>query len=138
MTDTIHYQLAVAAIGISHLLQPPLTLLLSKRLRLREAFGSLPPLAGAIATNMALTGVAMPTTLGVWLALHAGAALAPGAVREMAWLIGLFWCWRLWRQLFALRRAWGEAQRAWLWGLAPIFVVQGPLLLLVLALGARS
>lgn len=132
------YGFAVAAIGISHLLQPPLTALLSRRLGLASSFSGLPALASSIATNMALTSVAMPTTLGVWLALHAHQALEPGAVRQLAVLLALFWSWRLYRQLVPMRLHWGPAHRAWIAGLAAIFVVQGPGLLALLALGARG
>lgn len=135
-TDT--YGFLIAAIGGSHLLQPPLTLLLSRRLGLASSFKTLPPLASAIAQNMALASVAMPTTLGVWLAIHAQRALEPGAVQQMAVLLGLFWCWRLVRQLGALRRVWGAAHRGWIGGLAAIFVLQGPVLLALLLLGSQG
>ena len=137
MPATGFYGVLIAAIGYSHLLQPPLTLLLSRRLGLASHFRALPPLASAIAQNMALASVALPTTLGVWLAIHARSALEPGAVRQLAALLALFWCWRLVRQLGTLRRAWGPQHRGWIGGLAVIFVVQGPALLVVLLLGSR-
>ena len=130
--------LLVTAIGGSHLLQPPLTWLLSRRLGLKSSFQGLPPLPGAITRNMALASVALPTTLGVWLAVHSEQALSAGPVRQIAVLLGLFWCWRLTRQLGELRRVWGPAHRGWLLGLALIFVVQGPLLLALLARGYWS
>ena len=126
----------VELVGISHLLQPPLTARLARALGLREAFAGLPDLASGVAQNMALASVAIPTTLGVWLALHADQAFTPGAVQHVAVLLGLFWTWRLLRQ-YQLKAVWGAGRRGWWTVLTVIFICQGPGLLALLALGSR-
>jgi len=131
------YAFLISVIGYSHALQPPLTTLLAKRLGFKSAFAALAEMPALIAQNMGFASVAMPTVLGIWLGWYAEQALASGSTRTLAFLLAAFWCWRLFRQLGPLRRAWGPAHRGWIWGLALIFVVQGPLLLLLLVLGRQ-
>ena len=89
-------------IGYSHLLQPPLTLLLAQRLRLRPAFEGLPPVAFRVAQNMAVAAVALPTSLGLFIALHARDVAELGPTWGLALGVALFWTWRLERQLRVL------------------------------------
>jgi hypothetical protein len=127
----------IRIIFISHLLQPPLTLLLAsaRGLDLRAALAPKTPFVAQILQNMALAAVCLPTALGLLLALHPAEALRPGVGRSVAVLLSAFWCWRLYRQLFVLGPAWpktgGRAA-----GLHPllvaIFVTQGPVLGLLL------
>lgn len=117
-------QLAIRCIGISHLLQPPLTLLLARRLGLTRAFTSLPPLASLVVHNMAVASVLLPTSAGLIVGLAAEDILNGGAVRYLAWLLVLFWTWRLWRQA----RLAPLLPTPWHLGLSAIFSVQGPLL----------
>ncbi len=124
--------LAIRIIGASHLLQPPLTALLARRMGLRDAFASLPRLPAQVAVNMGIASVALPTTLGCLVGVFAGEAAGGGGMRALAWLLAAFWTWRLARQ-----RALGpDLPRAWHWTLAGIFVVQGPLFALLLAWAA--
>jgi hypothetical protein len=120
-------------IGLSHLLQPPLTLLLasSRGLHLRGSLTSQSPLAAAILHNMAVAAVVLPTALGLVIARHAGGVFEPGAIRDLALLVACFWSWRLYRQLHALNPEWPSRPR--LMGglklvLIVIFAVQGPVL----------
>jgi hypothetical protein len=115
---------AVRVLGISHLLQPPLTLWLSRRLGLAKAFTELPPLPAHVARNMGLASVALPTCAGILVGLAADDVVAGGPARMFAWLMAAFWCWRLWRQTVL----WPLLPVGWRWGLAAIFVAQGPLL----------
>jgi len=132
---------AIRCIGLSHLLQPPLTLLLARRLRLRPAFESLPPVAFRVAQNMAVAAVALPTSLGVFVALNAADAFRVGPTWSLALGVALFWIWRLERQLRALGPLLSRSSRVWHPLLTVIFVVQGPvfcaLLLSVRFGGAR-
>jgi hypothetical protein len=126
-------------IGISHLLQPPLTGLLASAsgLDLRAVLAPRTPFGAKILENMAVAAVGLPTALGLLLALYPAEALRPGPGRSIATLISAFWCWRLYRQLFVLGPSWPKSgNRAA--GLHPllvaIFAAQGPglgLLLLV-------
>jgi hypothetical protein len=124
--------LALRLIGASHLLQPPLTALLARRLALREAFGSLPPVPAQIAVNMGIASIALPTCLGCLLAAFADEAANGGAMGAVSWLLAAFWIWRLARQQLLGR----YLPRAWHYALTVIFVVQGPLLAAILAWSA--
>jgi hypothetical protein len=117
-------------IGWSHLLQPPLTLLLASQrgLDLRRALLPQSLLAAAVAHNMAVASVALPTTLGVLLALHAEAAFRDGSARDLALLLALFWSWRLYRQARALQPHWPGRLLPLHTLLLLIFSAQGPLL----------
>jgi len=117
-------------IGLSHLLQPPLTLLLasSRGLDLRRSLICQSPLATAVAQNMAFASVALPTTLGLLIALHPDSVFHSGAARELTVLLAIFWTWRLFRQVHALGPHWPRARRRLHALLLMIFVVQGPLL----------
>jgi len=137
----MNMETAVRWIGYSHLLQPPLTLLLARRLGLRPAFEALPPTAFRVAQNMAVAAVALPTSLGVFIALHARDALELGPTWYLALGVSAFWTWRLERQLFALGPLLRRVSGSWHRTLTAIFVVQGPLLgalLLVVRAGGRS
>jgi hypothetical protein len=123
---------AIRLIGASHLLQPPLTALLARRLGLRAAFSGLPPLPAAIATNMGVASVALPTSLGCLVAVFAGEAVTGGGMRGLAWLLSAFWLWRLVRQ----QALGSHLPRTWHVALSAIFVVQGPLLAALLAWSA--
>src|ERR1043165_1658834 len=89
-------------IGFCHLLQPPLTLMLARRLSLRPAFESLPTIAYRVAQNMAVAAVALPTSLGLYVAVNARDVLALGPTWSLALGVAAFWTWRLERQLRAL------------------------------------
>jgi hypothetical protein len=117
-------------IGLSHLLQPPLTLVLAsaRGLDLRRALICQSPLAAAVAQNMAVASVALPTTLGLLIALHPDAVFRAGPARELALLLAAFWSWRLFRQLHALGPHWPRPRRPLQALLLVIFLVQGPLL----------
>jgi hypothetical protein len=121
----------IRVIGISHLLQLPLTLLLAsaRGLDLRAALAPRTPFGAQILQNMAIAAVCLPTALGVLLALYPAEALRPGVGRGMAVLIAAFWCWRLYRQLFVLGPSWPKAgERAAVLHplLVAIFAAQGP------------
>jgi hypothetical protein len=129
----------IRIIGVSHLLQPPLTLLLSgsKGIDLRAQLVPSTPLASEVLTNMAAASVLLPTTLGVLLACYPTLALEPGPARALGALLSAFWCWRLYRQLFVLGPLWPRAagRGAWLNALLTlIFFVQGPGLGLLVSL----
>ena len=119
-------ELAIRCIGIGHLLQPPLTLLLARRLRLRSAFESLSPIAYQVAQNMAVAAVVLPTSIGVFIALYAAETLRFGSIWTLALGDALFWTWRLERQIRALGPLFGRI-RLWHGVLLTIFVVEGPL-----------
>ena len=126
----MNLQLAVQSIGWSHLLQPPLTLLLARQLEMAPAFSALPPLAGQIARNMAMASVGLPTATGVLVAVAAEEIVTGGCLRYLAWMLAAFWCWRLYRQTII-----GPLMpTGWHWGLCAIFVVQGPVMAMVLSL----
>lgn len=121
-------QFAIRIVGLSHLLQPPLTLALAKRLGLARAFDALPPLPAAVARNMGFASVFLPTLAGTITAISADEIVRGGGVRYLAWLLCAFWTWRLWRQTIL-----GPLlPRAWHVGLCAIFIVQGPIFALVL------
>jgi hypothetical protein len=121
----------IRCIGLSHLLQPPLTLLLSvpSGVDLKAQLVPKTRLAAEVMKNMALASVFLPTSLGVLVAIYSPQALEPGPARALCGLVSAFWCWRLYRQLFVLRPVWPSSSR-----LSPllnalltlIFVVQGP------------
>jgi hypothetical protein len=116
--------LAIRWIGASHLLQPPVTLLLAQRLGLGRSFAGLSPLPAQICRNMAVASVALPTCCGCLVALFADEAATGGAARALAWALAAFWTWRLSRQ-----RALGPLfPRTWHLLLTAIFVTQGPIL----------
>lgn len=131
---------AVRLIGLTHLLQPPLTLVLAsdRALGLRAELATRGGLGAAVVQNMAFAAVALPTSLGLLLAYHGGEALRAGAARSLASLLALFWSWRLGRQLTVLRAAWPRRNRLSRWlepCLIGIFVIQGPVLGCLVALG---
>jgi hypothetical protein len=129
---------AVQWIGLSHLLQPPLALLLTRRIELLRALASCPPLVTQVGRNMAIASIALPTALGVLLALHAH-DVGEGPARSLAWLVSAFWSWRLVQQWRAAG-VWGARAgvgRLFHWCLSAIFVVQGPGLALCLLLTQR-
>ena len=117
-------------IGLSHLLQPPLTLLLAspRGLDLRRSLICQSPLGAAVAQNMAFASVALPTTLGLLLALRPEDVFQSGTARDLASLLAVFWSWRLYRQLRALGPSWPRSQRALHHLLTTIFLAQGPVL----------
>ncbi|MDF3065864.1 MAG: hypothetical protein K0R38_1465 [Polyangiaceae bacterium] len=117
-------------IGWSHVLQPPLTFLLasSRGLDLRRFLADQPPLMAAVLHNMAVASVALPTTLGLLLALRPEDVFRAGTARELASLLAAFWSWRLYRQLRALSLAWPRRLRTLHGLLLSIFLAQGPLL----------
>jgi hypothetical protein len=119
---------AIRCIGASHVLQPPMTLLLARRLGLRRAFSELPPLATQVAHNMAFASVFLPTFGGLLIAWSAHDVACGAAIRHLAWLLAAFWTWRLSRQI-AIRSL---LPAAWHWGLSVIFWIQGPLFAIVL------
>jgi hypothetical protein len=134
-------------IGWSHLLQPPLTLLLAspRGLDLRRELVCRSPLAAAVAHNMAVASVALPTLLGVLLALRPEEAFRASTTRDLALLLAAFWSWRFYRQVRALGPNWPRALRPLHGSLLGIFLAQGPLLAALLcwkapnsALGSRS
>jgi hypothetical protein len=114
---------AIRLVGLSHLLQPPLTLLLAKRLGLARAFGTLAPLPALVASNMGFASVALPTSAGLIVAFAADDVARGDSIRYLAWLLAAFWTWRLVRQ----RLLRPHLPRAWHWSLTAIFAVQGPL-----------
>jgi hypothetical protein len=123
----------IRVIGVSHLLQPPLTLLLAGRrgVNLSAALPAKTRLAAEVQYNMAIASVGLPTGLGIVLAVHAREALLPGPGRTLAVLLSVFWCWRLYRQVFALGPVWPNANRAVVTlnrVLVVIFALQGPVL----------
>jgi hypothetical protein len=127
-------QFAIRCVGISHLLQPPLTLWLARRLRLADSFQGLPPLPAHVLRNMAFASVALPTALGVLVGISANDVVHGGSPRILAWLLAGFWIWRLWRQAIL-----GPLlPPPWRWGLAAIFVAQGPLLAALLLLAGSA
>jgi hypothetical protein len=117
------FALIIRCIGVSHLLQPPLTLLLAKRLGLARAFRTLAPLPALVAQNMGVASVSLPTCAGLVVALTADDVARGGSYQYLAWLLAAFWTWRLVRQ----RLLRPHMPRAWHWGLTAIFAVQGPL-----------
>jgi hypothetical protein len=124
----------IRCIGVSHLLQPPLTLLLAKQLGLERDFARLPPLSAQVARNMGFASVALPTSAGLVVALGARDVVAGGPMVLLAWTMAAFWTWRLSRQ-----RALGPLlPRTWHWGLCAIFCVQGPLFAAVLSRAAAG
>jgi hypothetical protein len=121
--------LAIRLIGASHLLQPPLTALLARRLGLRAVFSGLPTVPAAIAANMGFASVVLPTSMGCLLAVFAEEVATGGGIRAMAWLLSAFWTWRLFRQ----QSLGSHLPRTWHATLSTIFVVQGPLLAALVA-----
>lgn len=117
-------------IGLSHLLQPPLTLLLASSwgLDLRRSLVSESRLAAAVAHNMAVASVALPTTLGLLLALRPEDVFRAGTARDLALSLAVFWSWRLYRQARALGPSWPRPLRALHGVLLGIFWAQGPFL----------
>lgn len=131
---------AICWIGLSHLLQPPLALMLTKRLALSSALSASSPLLASVMRNMVFASIALPTASGILLARHAHETANPGLARSLAWTLSAFWCWRLTRQCLATaewRRS--GAGGALLHGvLTLIFLLQGPGLALLLALDAAG
>jgi len=123
----------IRIVGLSHLLQPPLTWLLAGRhgVDLRAAITSRTPLGTEVLANMAFASVGLPTALGCLLAAYSPDALQAGPARTFGLLLATFWTWRLYRQLFVLGPRWPVSTRGarMLHGLlALIFAVQGPCL----------
>jgi hypothetical protein len=130
----VEHQLLIAAIGWSHLLQPPLTwhLASDRGLALKRSVCVKTEIAAGVLYNMGVASIALPTSLGLLLAHHAG-ELAPGtAAASLALVIAAFWTWRLYRQ-WRLRGVWPRHRMGSWWLLVGIFVVQGPVLGAVLA-----
>jgi hypothetical protein len=125
----------VRLIGLSHLLQPPLTLLLasSRGLDLRRLLVHDSRLSAAVLHNMGVASVALPTSLGLLLALRADDVWRAGTTRDLALLLATFWTWRLYRQLHALGGSWPRPLRGLHRLLLGIFVTQGPLLAVLVA-----
>jgi hypothetical protein len=120
----MNVELPIRCIGFSHLLQPPLTLLLARRLRLDVEFSSLGPLSSQIARNMAFASVFLPTCAGLLVGLSAPQVARGGSLGALAWLLAVFWTWRLTREI-----AMGPLlPKSWHWTLSAIFCVQGPVL----------
>jgi hypothetical protein len=117
-------------IGLSHLLQPPLTLLLAspRGLDLRRSLVTASGLPAAVAHNMAVASVALPTTLGLLLALRPDDVFRVGTARDLALLLAAFWSWRLYRQVRALGPSWPRPLRNLHGLLLGIFLAQGPVL----------
>lgn len=125
----------IRAVGISHLVQPPVTAYLasSKGIGLKNKILATSPDAGCVIRNMGFASVFLPTALGVLLCVHAQEAATGGAARAHAWLLAAFWTWRLVRQV-ELHAAWERGRRAWSWLLFGVFLVQGPALAATLLL----
>ena len=123
----------IAAIGWSHLLQPPITAFLaSKRgLALKSSIHASTEVAEGVIQNMGTASVVLPTTLGILLACHADRVGVDSTATSLAWLLAAFWSWRLWRQ-WRLWAGWPSNRIFWWYLLAGIFVVQGPVLGMVL------
>jgi hypothetical protein len=131
----------VAVIGVSHLLQPPLTMWLARDLGFQRAFSELSPLAAQVARNMATASVFLPTSIGIVIAAHARDVLAGGAPRLLGLVIAAFWSWRLFRQVHVLGPlwpTWPSRVRRWHWVLMAIFLFQGPVLAAVLCAARLS
>lgn len=120
----------VELIGTSHLLQPPLTALLAKRLGLRQDIQARTEVGRSILGNLGFAAIVLPTSLGVVLAVHADATLVPGTARTLAHLLACFWLWRLYRQaaLFGVWPRTPGSTRSLYYLLVVIFLVQGPAL----------
>jgi hypothetical protein len=123
----------IRLIGLSHLLQPPLTLLLAGRhgVDLRAAITSRTPLGTEVVANMALASVGLPTALGCLLAAYSSDAQHAGPARALGLLLAAFWSWRLYRQLFVLGPRWPASTRCARMLhrlLVLIFALQGPCL----------
>jgi hypothetical protein len=129
---------AIRVIGFSHLLQPPLTTLLARRLGLREAFDALPKLALGVARNMAVAAVALPTSLGLFMAWQAPEVVAHGSAWSVALATSAFWTFRLERQLRSIGPLLRGKERFFHPVLTAIFVVQGPVLALLLLATSAS
>jgi len=118
----VNLSFAVRCVGISHLLQPPLTWLLARRLGLVKAFDGLPPAAAQVARNMGFASVFLPTMIGLLVALFADEVVTAPGLRSIAWLLCVFWTWRLLRQRIVGR----YMPVGWHLVLTAIFIVQGP------------
>ncbi|MET0790797.1 MAG: hypothetical protein ABW061_04695 [Polyangiaceae bacterium] len=118
----------IRIIGWSHLLQPPLTLLLAtpRGVDLRGALVAKTALAREVMHNMAFASVGLPTALGLVLAAYPAEILRPGGTHAVGCLVAIFWCWRLYRQVFALRAVWPSTAARLNGVLTVIFIVQGP------------
>jgi hypothetical protein len=119
-------EVAIRVVGFSHLLQPPLTLLLASQLGLRRAFAGLSPLPHRIAQNMGVAAVSLPTLLGVFIGIHADSVVAQAPAWRLAFAVSVFWTWRLERQLRAIGPLLTAGARFWHVILTAIFAVQGP------------
>lgn len=115
-------------------MQPPLTLLLARQLRLEPAFSGLPPLPAQIARNMAFASVCLPTSTGILVALAADEVVMGSCMQHVAWMLAFFWTWRLYRQT----KLGPLLPKAWHWGLCAIFFTQGPLFAIALMLARRA
>lgn len=121
---------AVRVVAATFLLQPPLTALLAKRLGLTRAFAELSPVAQQVAQNMAVAAIALPTSAGVVIAVGAHEVVTGGSMRLLACVFSAFWTFRLYRQALL----WPLMPRAWAIGLTAIFVTQGPVFGVLIAL----
>jgi hypothetical protein len=131
----------IQAIGWSHLLQPPLTMYLASDhgLALKRCIRADTEVARGVLFNMGIASIALPTSLGLLLAHHAHGIRPGDAAASLAWLIAAFWSWRLYRQC-RIRGAWARVRSGWdrrsmwpWWLLAGVFLVQGPVLGVLLA-----
>jgi hypothetical protein len=77
---------------------------------------------------MAVASVALPTTLGLLLALRPDDVFRVGTARDLALLLAAFWSWRLYRQVRALGPSWPRSLRNLHGLLLGIFLAQGPVL----------
>jgi hypothetical protein len=132
----------VSWIGFSHLLQPPLTAFLAsaRGLDLRAELSGRTPIAAEVLHNMGFASVALPTALGLVVAVHAEEVSRPGAARTAALLAASFWTWRLYRQIRALAPRWPAEPRLIARAnllLKSIFFVQGPVLAASVVLAAE-
>lgn len=128
LQGVMHVEALVRCIGISHLLQPPLTLLLARQLGLRHAFAALPPLPSRIAENMALAAVALPTSFGLVLAAYPEDALCGGPTRAVGFVLAAFWSARLVRQVRDIGPLLPSGGGIWHPLLTLVFTAQGPVL----------
>jgi hypothetical protein len=130
----MEHQLFIAAIGWSHLLQLPLTwhLASDRGLGLKRSVCAKTETAVGVLYNMGVASIALPTSLGLLLAHHAGDLKPGNAAASLALLIATFWTWRLYRQ-WRMHAVWPRHRMGSWWLLVGIFVVQGPVLGAVLA-----
>src|SRR5205814_9903893 len=101
---------------------------------LRPAFESWPPIALGVARIMAVAAVALPTSLGVFIAWRAHEAAAGGSAWIVALGTALFWTFRLERQVRSIGPLLSGRDRFFHPMRTVIFMVQGPLFAALLLL----